>query len=311
MNSTLKALLDIVEQEPLPEQDTSSHWRVFGERTRVKFQNGKLALHGDGFGVTRLNTLNRFAYFWGERFYQPYTAQVKSFDHTLRLAKKLAKDVSFDLSFDMWKQVVALSLLRDHWEAYRLSPQTFALIGDGYAFLGALIRRVLPQARLYCVDLPKILVFQVQTFLNADPSAEMSLYPQDDKVCNINFVLPQHIEGISETIDCAINITSMGEMKKTSIAAYFDFLRKRSSETSRFYCLNRVAKEHPNGDVIAFDHYPWHKDDEVFFDELCPYHTHYWHSRVLTPALPFLRLPALIEFDGPLKHRLLRLASVI
>ena len=61
------------------------------------------------------------------------------------------------------------------------------------------------------------------------------------------FVLPQAVEDITETIDCAINIASMGEMSDSSIRSYFTFLRRRSAAHSRFYCVNRLRKDLPGG----------------------------------------------------------------
>lgn len=78
---------------------------------------------------------------------------------------------------------------------------------------------------------------------------------------DVVFALPQDIEIISDQIDCAVNIASMQEMKPSSIQAYFAFLRKRSGPGSRFYCVNRLHKELPGGEVASFYDYPWRQDD--------------------------------------------------
>jgi hypothetical protein len=214
-----------------------------------------------------------------------------------------------DLTFDVWKQSVALAVLVDHWTAFNLSPKTFALIGDGYGFLGALIRRHLPDARIYSIDLPKILVFQAYTHERAGSGASMSIMSTRQRPTSITFVQPQDADAISDEIDCAVNIASMQEMTDLSIAAYFKFLRQRSTPSSRFYCVNRLRKELPGGEVTTFKDYPWQEDDEVFINGPCPYYTHIL-ARTMPkgPRVLGMRVPFVNHFDGATMHRLVRLA---
>lgn len=39
------------------------------------------------------------------------------------------------------------------------------MIGDGHGFLGALVRRVIPDAHIYSVDLPKMMVWRSRTLI--------------------------------------------------------------------------------------------------------------------------------------------------
>lgn len=101
------------------------------------------------------------------------------------------------------------------------------------------------------------------------------------------------MERIAEEIDCAISIASMQEMNEVSIAAYFTFLRWRSKPSSRFYCVNRLQKELPGGEVTSFYAYPWREDDEVFMDGPCPYYTHFFAPYTIPngPRLFGVRVP--------------------
>lgn len=317
MNQVINTLLDIVETDSLPAADTSLYWRRAGEKTVVKRDGNGLVLRGFGFGVLHPPS-------WGgcalravrvvERVsYRRVTMRLKNYSSVWRTSVALARDLSFALTFDVWKQAVALAVLMDHWEARNLSPRTFALIGDGYGFLGALIRRHIPEARIYCIDLPKMLVFQAYTHELADPAAKMSLLHRGESSgANVVFALPKDIETISDQIDCAVNIASMQEMKPTSIQAYFAFLRRRRGNGSRFYCVNRLCKELPGGEVADFYGYPWRQDDEVFIDEPCPYYSHFFSPSTLRNGPRFLgvRVPFVNYFDGVHMHRLVRLASV-
>lgn len=242
--------------------------------------------------------------------YMRLTTRLKNYSSVWRTAVSLARDLSFALSFDIWKQAVALAVLENHWTTQNLLPRTFALIGDGYGFLGALIRRRIPEARVYCIDLPKVLVFQARTHELADPSAKISLLSRSE--CNgadVVFALPQDIEIIFDPIACAINVASMQEIKPTSIQAYFAFLRRRSGKGSLFYCVNRLHKEMPGGEVTDFYGYPWQQDDEVFIDEPWPYYRHFFSPSILRNGPRFLgvRVPFVNYFDGGHMHRLVRL----
>ncbi len=316
MNEVVEALLDIVETNALPAADTSSHWQRYGRETIVERQDNGVILRGAGFGVVQTTGLYWRLVHMVERWtYRHTTAGLKSYRSVWRTAITLASDLSFDLTFDIWKQAVALALLTDHWEANNLSPRTFALIGDGYGFLGALIRRRIRETRIYCIDLPKMLVFQAHTHELADPSAKMSLLRRSESGGpDVVFALPQDIEIISDPIDCAINMASMQEMKPSSIQAYFAFLRRRSGPESRFYCVNRLRKELPGGEVADFYGYPWREDDEVFIDEPCPYYRYFLSPSTLHKGLWFVRVRIPFAnvnyFDGITMHRLAHLAPL-
>jgi hypothetical protein len=245
--------------------------------------------------------------------YWRVTARLNSYKSVWRTAIRLAHDLQFDLTFDVWKQSVALATLVDHWAEYNLSPRTFALIGDGYGFLGALVRRWLPESRVYFIDLPKMLVFQAQ------PGASRSwrhhvhcLQERGGCKTDTMLVLPQDVGVISDEIDCAINIASMQEMNDFSISSYFTLLRRRSTPRSRFYCVNRLRKELPGGEVTSFKDYPWREDDEVFIDGPCPYYTHFLSRHTLDrgPRVIGVRIPFINDFDGIILQRLVRLARV-
>ena len=185
------------------------------------------------------------------------------------------------------------------------------MIGDGNGFLGALIRRAVPGARMYCIDLPKGLVFQASTHQAADGGAVLARPGDPNQAqADILFVLPQEIGQVTEMIDCAINIASMQEMDRQNIEGYFTWLRQRSHAHSRFYCVNRRDKALPGGEVARLAGYPWQSEDHVFLDGPCPYYTHYL-SRVMRPCGPAIlgmRMPFINYFDGPMDHRLVRLA---
>ncbi len=297
----------------MPAADTSSHWQLYGGETTVESRGDELVLSGSGFGSMKVGgRLGRAARLVERLTYWPVTARLRCHPLVWRTAKQVAHDLSADLTYDVWRQSVALATLADHWAAYGLSPRTFAIIGDGHGFLGALIRRYVPQSRVYCIDLPKMLVFQARTHELADSGGSISIISSNSTSHHdVTLVLPKDVAVISEPIDCAINIASMQEMTQRSITGYFDFLRERSTPTSRFYCVNRLRKELPEGEVASFEDYPWQKNDDVFIDGPCPYYTHVvGRTGVKGPEVLGVRVPFINHFDGTILHRLVHLAAV-
>lgn len=312
MPSVIESLLEVVDHDPYPVGHTSLYWRLEGEQITVARRGQDVLLRGFGRGTGgRQNTAWRAAHALERFSYRQVTASLRAYPRLWTLTRQLARDLLLGVTFDVWKCAVILAVLADHWEAYQLSPRTFAMIGDGNGFLGTLIRRAVPQARVYCIDLPKALVFQAFTHKAADGQASMARLGQSAEVgADVVFVLPQEIERVVEAIDCAVNIASMQEMSCGSIAGYFTWLRRRSQGHSRFYCVNREEKALPGGEVARFADYSWRPNDEVFLDGACPYYTHYLSRsmRPHGPALLGLRMPFINYFDGPMKHRLVRLA---
>lgn len=310
------ALVDLARSESVPEQHLSSHWRRFGGETTVDWrQDGTLVLDAAGFDTLGTPAMPGRLLHWIERLsYVQTTLRLRSYPRAWKAAKVLARDLHGGLTYPVFKAAAALAVLMDHWQRQQLSPRTFAFIGDGSGFLGALILRLFPEARAYCIDLPKMLVFQARTHQVALPGVSLALHTSvsGPAPARVRLVPAWELESIEDVVDCAINIASMQEMTSFSINAYFDFLRRRSGPRSRFYCVNREHKRMIGGEIAAFDDYPWRPADEIFIDELCPYYTHYldWNTNAEGPRMLGVRIPFINYFDGAHRHRLVKLAPV-
>lgn len=311
-SDAVRTLLELAQRDPLPDADTSAHWRHFGRETALVDTPSGVEVRASGFEtVTPMGFRGRALAALERRSYGRAVRPIRSFDLVWGHATRLAEDLGAAPNFNVFKSACALGVLMDHWSEQGLRPTTFALIGDGFGFFGALVRRSVPESRLYCVDLPKQLVVQAQTHQRADASVSASVLSAGKHAdAQVTFVLPADIEEVGSPIDCAVNIASMQEMTPASIARYFSFLRRRSHEGSRFYCVNRASKALPDGSVIGFADYPWSAADRVYLDGPCSYYTHYL-SRWTGPHGPRvlgIRVPFVNWFDGPHVHRLAQLA---
>jgi len=307
INQVINDLLDIVDTNPFPSADTSSHWVKYGKQVVAERRGDRLFLQDNGFGGMKapghrtLQLIERITY-WRA------TKPIKNYQSVYKIATKLVSDLSFDMTFDAWKQVVALATLKDHWSGFNIKPKTFALIGDGHGFFGALVHRVFPESYIYQIDLPKMLLFQANTHSVASPNSSMSIMSAQQDRTNITFVQPRDVELIPDAIDCGVNMASMQEMNRTSIESYFKFLRRRSEPSSRFFCINRENKELPDGETTTFIDYPWSSNDEVFIDGRCPFYTHFLgRTQPNGPRVLGRRVPFINYFDGPIAHRLCHL----
>jgi hypothetical protein len=298
-NSTFAELVRLVELDPLPQAHTSAHWQEYGLRTRVTRRDGKLVLLAQGFDGIHESPLLRPLRLAERLSYRKVSRQYRNYEKVLSAGSDVARDLGGTITNSAFIATLAASLLLDHIENQRLTVSSVVIIGDGAGFLGTLLRRLLPNSRLYCIDLPKMLVFQAQAHILTSKARLSVMTSQTGEPAQTTFLVPDAIERVEENVDLAINIDSMQEMNPQSTQAYFAFLRRRSHDNSRFYCLNRESKVFSDGTESVFAKYPWRSDDTVFIDELCPFHTHFldWHP-------PFFR-----RFDGPSRHRLVRLIS--
>jgi hypothetical protein len=317
MNPVITSLLALVESDGLPAAHTSSHWQRYGREIVAQRRGKALMLRAAGFTAqSRASLAGRFLYGAERLSYANVTSRLHSYPLVWSETKRLARDLGTDLTGHERTSATAFAVLADHFRHCRLAPKTMAVIGDGDGFLGALIFRCLAGTgvKMYAIDLPKVLLFQAETHRTANPGVTMSvlLAGDDGRKADLTFVHPKDIERIPDAIDCAINVVSMQEMTVSSIAAYFVFLRRRSTARSRFYCVNRWRKELPGGEVASFADYPWQANDETFIDGPCPYLKYFFDQQRQPdgPRVLGLRIPFVNAYDGLLWHRLVRLAPL-
>lgn len=149
-----------------------------------------------------------------------------------------------------------------------------------------------------------------RTHLRADPQVDLDLIAGEaGPRARVTLALPQPIHGISADIDCAISIRNMQKMDPPVACGYFDLLRRRGGPRSRFYCVSRREEVLPDGTAGRFDEYPWHADDVVYIDGVCPYYKHFLAPCTLPggPNLLGVHVPFVNHFDGEHLHRLAQL----
>ncbi len=283
----------------------SSHWAAYSNEFDVRVQNGEIkSLVGIGFGDLASRGLVRSALSW--LCYVTYLVRLPyrlSFLRLLPRALEVCREMGAAFTFDCFKQVYALSLVLRHLE--HDTPRRFLMIGDGYGFLSALVKRVCPSARVLLVDIGKTLLFQAHTCQTDHPtSTHLDVHAGED--ADFIYCAAEDLELLDYRIDVAINIASMQEMDPSAIRRYFRFLRSQLTARNLFYCCNREQKTLPGGEEVVYADYGWADEDIHYVDELCPWYRYFFARGRARYRLHIFGMPVPLvhRFGGSCRHRL-------
>lgn len=302
--------------DPASGRQTSSHWAECSRKFEVELdgEGRAVRLRGYGFGELQPRRPVQRAMSWltilSYLAWLPNRAAIVSL---LKPAVALARRMGLAFTYDAFRQVCSLALIDSHLsEAQRGTRLRVLLIGDGYGFLGALVKGMFPRSTVVFVDLGKVLLFQAYHCQRVYPDRRHLVIHGGDQeaIERADFVYcpADRLEDIGHlTYDLAVNIASMQEMSMDVVAGYFGFLRAHMAVDALFYCCNRERKQLVGGEVQEFDRYPWSGRDVHLVDGACPWHRYYLAVR-RGPCVLGRRWPLVNYFDGPHRHRLTRLA---
>jgi len=315
----IKALYDnYYEIDVTPDTLVSSHWKEFHKNVKVRVEDGQVKdIQGYGFGDLEYNSLVTRIFNWATIIC--YLCVLKDRGPIIKLIKtadRLVKKMGLTFTYDCFRQVCAAHLILKNLPQ-RSKPLRVICIGDGYGFLSALIKEMVPDAQIYLVDLGKTLFFQAYGHLKVYPDKERCLVSgqtfDQERMRHLDFIYcpAENLNSLENCVfDLAINIASMQEMNKETIKRYFTFLRQHMNTENLFYCCNREEKLMPGGEIARILDFPWKIEDRHFIDELCP-----WYRFILAfrqtkngPRLFNVRIPFINYFDGDIRHRLSVLA---
>lgn len=215
-----------------------------------------------------------------------------AFADTLHQGRLVARRQGRQLTQDMMRQVLALSLIREHLGDKALDGAA-VVIGDGYGVMTSLLRLVYPERTVIAVNLTKPLladlsfaqrvVTDTSIAVPAAPAEMRSAFARGD--VGIIGVRADDADLLASVpVALAINIHSMQEMSASVIDRYFHLLRAAPGDRTAFYCCNRVEKTLYDGEVIRFEAFPWRDGDAYLVDEICP-----WDHWEYGPRPPFWR----------------------
>jgi hypothetical protein len=175
-----------------------------------------------------------------------------------------------------------------------INPKSICIIGDGKinGILGA--HSTFPNAKIYSVNLPEVLINDnlIIDKTNIDLKKSVTLvedvntHSEDSKM----FLIPSNNKRflMNKKIELFINIVSFQEMTNYEINEYFEIIKNNKS---KLYCCNREYKKLPGGEELYFEKYPFLNSKKLFWEN-CPWHQKYYS----------LRPPFIHKYDGNIKH---------
>ena len=275
----------------------SSFWQHYSSLAEIDFDqnSGVLKFKGTMFGdykpssssgLYRLLPANLITGFKANKLIRPIKETL------LNVCKRHKREITFDCL----KQ--ALSIQEIVQNGVDLRNKRICVIGDGYGFLGCFLKSLEPSAKIVSVNLGKISIFDISLTSFGFPELDINLAKTSQDYLphmDFNFIPAEIIHECEiDDIDVFLNIASMQEMTNTTIQNYLHWMRAQKTQSTYFYCCNRVSKILPDGEVVKFNNYGWKDTDTILIDELCK-----WYK-----SAPINRPPFFLKFDGPVWHRL-------
>lgn len=288
------------------DQSASSHWRDRLKDYRVHGSK-PIGYHGFGEQITHLKLHRRVGHFLMQAPYRRMGRAFDVFDHFYWIGKKVAYGQGRIFDYDMLRQVLTATCNGEHFS--KMTPGSlFCVIGDGFGSLSSVLLDGVEGSRVVLVNLTQVLAVDLINVQKVLPGVTVALVetPQAaaqalaDETIRLIAVRADQQELLRELpLGFVFNTVSMGEMNPRVVVNYFTTMRASRGDVTFFYCSNRIEKILPDGVVTRFVDYPWEDLDEIVFDELTP-----WHQAFYTYFPPKYH-----PFDGPIKHRLVKMAK--
>ncbi len=232
----------------------------------------------------------------------PQRAQIA---RLMPMAFRVVRRMDMHFSFNCFKDVCALELVLRHIDPHPPKGRlNILMIGDGYGFFSSLIKAVLPSSTLVLIDIGKTLLFQSVNCQAVHPQAVHRGIEEPWHGCDVDFVYcPTEDLGLVDIdFDLVTNVGSMQEMNNSTVARYFEFMRRHVSDRTLFYCCNREHKRLRGGEVSEMLRYPWSEGDQHLVDERCPWYD-YQLMTYQSARLRGMRMPRIKRYQ-PILHRL-------
>lgn len=295
----------------------SSYWRKYHSSFRFT-GDGFEGLQAFGRAEKPYRGLRSGLHRLFQRRFRRMGEGLSRFEEIDRLADDITSRQRRAYDVDVLRHALTLAFLKKHVSIMASSlPATVCVIGDGFALMTALLLGSASASRVVLINLTKTLLvdlWYLKLWMGEAFESSVDLVTDErglflalaksatneaggGRVVAIQASDHQLLQQCP--VDIALNIASMQEMDTPVIAAYFEDMRVIASQRNMvFYCCNREEKTLPDGMVTRFAEYPWHEADQVFVDELCPWHQYYY----------VLRPPFFMPYDGLIRHRLVTLS---
>jgi len=276
--------------------DISSHWQHYLEQSHTsKISSGyKVSINGLA-SYTNFSLLNlaKFIIIFPQLLFLTLRYAINT--EILKAIFKISYRQHRFLDFDLLRQALALNFVIRNTEK---DIKHVAIIGDGFGNLGALISFVLPNCKISFINLGENLFLDALSMHTIHPVANLHGLVSSNKISaqKYNYLESTCLMAIS-AVDVYFNIASFGEMNKTTIDRYFNWMKENAAPLCYLYSCNREEKIHPDGSIFFYANLPFYILQPISrVEELCP-----WHQKYPTVRFPFFK-----KFDGPVLHTVVK-----
>lgn len=266
------------------EKNRSSYWEQEQNTFSVKADGAVEGASVLGMVSTNTSPLHTFVH-WALQFpFRRMGGNTKNYRECEVWGRQIANRLGRQFTHDMIRQVLTLSLIRDH-VGLENSNNCNLVIGDGYGVLTSLFLLATPHRKTILVNLTKPLLLDAVHIRQSVPGVNIALVSNDTEMTtalsteDVHLILIQadHAKIAAQaSIGIAANVVSMQEMDPPIIAEYFRILRNNPAKETIFYCCNKLYKQLVDATEIKFDDYPWNTKDIVLHDSICPWSQWYY-----------------------------------
>ena len=291
-DAALQALEDRI---GAPEDSRSSYWETEQKSFSVTADGNIEGASVLGMVSTNASALHTFVH-WALQFpFRRMAGNAQNYKVCEVWGRQIANRLGRQFTHDMIRQVLTLSLIRNHVSFENPDDCNF-IIGDGYGILTSLFLLAAPHRKTILVNLTKPLLLDAVHIRRAVPDAGIALVSDEtemalalsSKETNLILIQADHAKIAAKApIGIAANVVSMQEMDLPIIAEYFQILRNNPARETAFYCCNKLYKKLEDGTEVKFNEYPWDTRDRVLHDSICP-----WSQWYYTKIPPFWRYRA-------------------
>lgn len=288
----------------------SSHWKFYSKNFTIAQDGSVMGMQGFGENRRSYSVLSRLFHNLMQRRWRNPARSNAAFPFFDKQMAAICEAKNKSYSLDALRQTLTLAALEGRHGLGR--DRTALVIGDGFANMTSLLiasgvaqkvilvnlNTTLYVDLLNLIGLPQLTHDHAIQLVTNKEEAAAAIADANTKVVALQaekYDVLSHMK-----FDLAFNIASMQEMDLPVIHNYFAHLRAAAKDDEvQFYCCNRESKTLPDGSVINFADYGWHKNDIHIIDEECDWHRHYYRR-----FLPFY-----FKYDGVLRHRFTTLAA--
>ncbi len=271
----------LVEFDSTEDQTLSSHWQKFYTYIKIEllYKSNKPVFEVEEWGLAEIKTITISSLLLNLKVVILNFYLLIKFKCSLKIiwaVCTISIKTNRLINFDMVKHAILLSKVKNY-----ITHSKFVVVGDGFGFLGTLLKRLYPRSEIIFINLPKNLFLDFLFFTKAISLTEQNLGSPSNPI----LVKAADLNSLEIGNALFFNVASFSEMKPNQIDSYLSLIK---NSESTLITLNRNAKVHPDGSVIELEKFYIKYFTSIEFEENpCNFYQKYPSGGFKTFFCPF------------------------